>query len=314
MATKKKPSAKQLAARAKFAAMARARAKAAKGKKRPVAKKVTAKKTTTKKINAIYYYGEGKKVYPTDLKIGAKYEWIAGAGYQEVTYIGKASQNPNRRCGTRLGVGGYIFEFDDGSCTNISAGAVSQNIRTIPAKKVTGTKSRKTPARKKPATTSRHKDTNSHNVRINVLSGPNIKRCYGVGKINDNKILTEIARESKLKKDVIAILKRKVADYDGNYQSLFNDIMRAGLQSGIIGDLVYYSDTIKWFKKHNAEISKMLREMMFEYGVDSPAELFGNKWDKSDPFASDTQNQNLLAWYSFETIVDDLQNRMGYND
>lgn len=173
---------------------------------------------------------------------------------------------------------------------------------------------KKTPARKKPATTSRHKDTNSHNVRINVLSGPNIKRCYGVGKINDNKILTEIARESKLKKDVIAILKRKVADYDGNYQSLFNDIMRAGLQSGIIGELIYYSDTIKWFKKHNAEISKMLREMMYEYGVDSPAELFGNKWDKSDPFASDTENQNLLAWYSFETIVDDLQNRMGYND
>ena len=166
MATKKKPSAKQLAARAKFAAMARARAKAAKGKKRPVVKKVTAKKTTTNKINAIYYYGEGKKVYSTDLKIGAKYEWIAGAGYQEVTYIGKASQHPNRRCGTRLGVGGYIFQFDDGSCTNISAGAVVQNIRTIPAKKVTGTKSRKTPA-----TTSRHVDTKSHNVKINVLSG-----------------------------------------------------------------------------------------------------------------------------------------------
>jgi hypothetical protein len=59
--TKKKPSAKQLAARAKFAAMARARAKAAKGKKKTVgaARKV---KPAAKKESLTAYNKEGKKV------------------------------------------------------------------------------------------------------------------------------------------------------------------------------------------------------------------------------------------------------------
>lgn len=213
MATKKKPSAKQLAARAKFAAMARARAKAAKGKK-------------------------------TSTKLGAS----------------------------------------------------------------------KKSVKKSPASTSRHTDTKSHNVRINVLSGPNIKRVFGIGKVNDNKLLTEIARESKLKKDVISILKRKVADYDGSYQSLFNDILQHGLQSGIIGELVYYSDTLAWYKKHKTEIGKMLRDLMSEYGATSPKEIFGKNWDDDDYFAEDTSNQNLLAWFSFEETTREIANRLGYED
>lgn len=54
--TTKKPTAKQLAARKKFAAMAKARAKAAKAKK-PAAKKAAAKKATT------YQTGTSNKLY-----------------------------------------------------------------------------------------------------------------------------------------------------------------------------------------------------------------------------------------------------------
>ena len=132
MAVKKKPSAKQLAARAKFSAMAKARAKAAKAAK---ANGIVAKKKTAPASRGI---------------------------------------------------------------------------------KKTVTPIKKKAIRKTSPKVSRHTDTKSHNVRINVLSGPNIKRVFGIGKVNDNKLLTEIARESKLKKDVISILKRKVADYDGN--------------------------------------------------------------------------------------------------
>lgn len=172
--TTKKPSPAQLKARAKFAAMAKARAKAAKGKK------ATTKKPTSKKVGEVYYYGDGGEVYWYQLKIGAKYEWIAGAGYQEVTYIGLASKNKNRKCFTKTGVGGYIFEFDDGDCTNISASAVNKYLRTIPGKSVTGTKTRK-----KPTTSSKHTDTKSHNVRINVLSGVNKPAKNSIINLND---------------------------------------------------------------------------------------------------------------------------------
>jgi hypothetical protein len=59
--TTKKPTAKQLAARKKFAAMAKTRAKAAKAKK-PTAKKTAAKKATVKKTST-YQTGTSNKLY-----------------------------------------------------------------------------------------------------------------------------------------------------------------------------------------------------------------------------------------------------------
>lgn len=60
--TTKKPTAKQLAARKKFAAMAKARAKAAK------AKKPKAKKTETKKATSTYQTGSSNKLYDSRKK------------------------------------------------------------------------------------------------------------------------------------------------------------------------------------------------------------------------------------------------------
>lgn len=189
-----------------------------------------------------------------------------------------------------------------------------------------------------------HKDTKSHNVNIRVVSG--VKKKVGavkivqkgesknakvtktlqqlrtkrgtfkgykrIGSINDSKQLSTIATESPLKSAVIRILKSKVPDYDKNYESLFKDILYNGLQSGIIGELIYYSDTLAWYKKHKKDISSMLKETMWSLGANSPKEVFGKNWDDSDPFAEDTQNQNLLAWYSFEETAREIADRLGY--
>jgi hypothetical protein len=144
-----------------------------------------------------------------------------------------------------------------------------------------------------------------------ILLGVDTNR-YAMGNVNMSKLITEISKENKLKSDVIKILKSKVKDYDNNYKSLLKDILYNGLQSGIISDLIYYSDTTKWYKKHRAEIKKMLYELMSDLGTNNLSDIFGNKWDSEDPFAEDTSNQNLLAWFSFEETAREIADRLGY--
>lgn len=71
-----------------------------------------------------------------------------------------------------------------------------------------------------------------------------------------------------------------------------------GCESGLVGSLVYYSDTIKFFEENKSEINELLMEVIDSTGL-PPHELFKN-WDKDDPLAMETSNQNLLAWFGFE--------------
>ena len=156
-----------------------------------------------------------------------------------------------------------------------------------------------------------HKDTKSHNVNIRVVSGYK-KPMYSMGNVDTKKLIDQFAKEGKLKKDVVTILKSKARDYSNDYKSLLKDVLYNGLQSGIISDLVYYSDTLKWYNKHKAEIKMMLREAMMNYGTNNPADLFGRNWDQDDPFVEDTNNKNLLAWFSFEETAREIADRLGY--
>ena len=139
----------------------------------------------------------------------------------------------------------------------------------------------------------------------------------GIGAMNgvsDVKKLKQLATQSSsplVKKVASIIASLKTNGGYSSLQSVFEDINN-GLQSGIISELIYYSDTIKWYKKYKKEIAKMLMNSMNEMGVDSLSDVFGRNWDKSDPFAEDTQNQNLLAWYSFEETARNLSYSLGY--
>ena len=156
-----------------------------------------------------------------------------------------------------------------------------------------------------------HKDTKSHNVNIRVVSGYK-KPMYSMGNVDTKKLLDQFAKESKLKKDVVSILKSKAKDYSNDYKSLLKDVLYNGLQSGIISELVYYNDTLKWYNKHKTEIKMMLREAMMNYGSNNPADLFGRNWDQDDPFVEDTKNKNLLTWFSFEETAREIADRLGY--
>jgi len=113
------------------------------------------------------------------------------------------------------------------------------------------------------------------------------------------------------------MLKNKVLEWaeehndgEGTIQEALEELTQYGCQSGMVGSLIYYSDTVKFYEENQNEIDSMLAELMDDCGIKSPAELFGDKWDASDPFARDTNNQNLLAWFGFEETANRLLSEM----
>ena len=90
---------------------------------------------------------------------------------------------------------------------------------------------------------------------------------------------------------------------------IFTDVLHNGCCSGVVSELIYYYDTVRFYKQYRQEINEMLYNIMNETGLYAPSELFGDKWDKEDPLAQDNFNQNLLAWFGFEETLRNI----GYN-
>jgi hypothetical protein len=97
-----------------------------------------------------------------------------------------------------------------------------------------------------------------------------------------------------------------IIDEWGNYEdkkSIFTDVLDYGCQSGTVGFLIWYSDTVRFYKQYRSEINDLLYEVTGSCGIYSLKELFGKKWDDEDPLATDYYNQNLLAWFGFEETL-----------
>lgn len=95
----------------------------------------------------------------------------------------------------------------------------------------------------------------------------------------------------------IVLADAKVSEDTANY---LKNVTENGCASGYVTDMIYYTDTIKFFEDNKKEISTMLSNMLEETGLNCPSELFGEAWDKSDPLCQETNNQNLLAWFGYE--------------
>lgn len=91
--------------------------------------------------------------------------------------------------------------------------------------------------------------------------------------------------------------------------NIFKDVLYHGCVSGIVSELVWYSQTTAFYKKYNDEINSLLTELMQSIGCFSLKEIFRDRFDEEDPLCIDTQNQNLLAWFGFEETLRNI----GYN-
>jgi hypothetical protein len=139
-------------------------------------------------------------------------------------------------------------------------------------------------------------------------------KLLGIGNVlNKNQEIKRLSQLAKtpLEKRIVSMIKYKLTGYD-NLESLLKDILYNGLQSGIVSDLIYYSDTLAFYKRYKKEIDTLLKDLINETGSNSPADLFGNKWDKEDFFIEDTNNRNLLAWFGFEEKLRGLADKLGY--
>lgn len=116
------------------------------------------------------------------------------------------------------------------------------------------------------------------------------------------------AEGSKLTKKVInMLLDQGTPEEIENYMK---DVLQHGCVSGMVSELIYYRDTLDFFKKYRKDIVSLLNESLDQTGYTSPAELFGEKWDNDDPLAEEENNINLLSWFAFEETVYRIANEL----
>ena len=117
-----------------------------------------------------------------------------------------------------------------------------------------------------------------------------------------NNEVKEIIRDMKKNRLYKRVINEIVADSKGysgenmqeRIQARLSDVGH-GLSSGIVGSMIYYKDTTKFFNLYRKEIEKLWQEFSFETGM-KLSDL--RDFDESDPFIRDTSNKNLLAWWA----------------
>jgi len=115
-----------------------------------------------------------------------------------------------------------------------------------------------------------------------------------------NKIRTD-EELTPLEKKVVSIVNQ-----EEDVTSFLEDVTQYGCISGMVGALIYYTDTLKWYKKFKTDINQLIKDETDSYGENVLTML--NGWDDTDPLILDTSNQNLLAWYSFEIVCNRILN------
>ena len=124
-------------------------------------------------------------------------------------------------------------------------------------------------------------------------------------------MINELKGTNKLYKRVINEIIADSKNYDGTkleqIKSRCEDVAH-GLSSGIVSSLVYYNDTTKFFKLYKKEIGLLVAELQAETGK-SIIDLLRD-FDETDIFCNETANQNLLAWFAYEEINNQLINRL----
>ena len=112
--------------------------------------------------------------------------------------------------------------------------------------------------------------------------------------------------EKKLKKQLQKVLSenpntikacviKEAFDYH-NITDFFDDLLENGCSSGIIGSLIYYRDTEKFFDFHYEEIMDLKTD--FEESTGEAMQI-------------PHQLKNHLAWFAFEQVACDLADFIG---
>ena len=119
--------------------------------------------------------------------------------------------------------------------------------------------------------------------------------------------LKELKKEgTKLDKKVINVLLNQGSTSE--IKSYIDDVLNHGCQSGIVGELIYYTDTEKFYNKYKKDINELLTEFVSDTGL-QPSELLRD-FDKDDFLIQETHNKNVLAWFGCEDTTRKIANHL----
>ena len=110
-----------------------------------------------------------------------------------------------------------------------------------------------------------------------------------------------IEENDGLMESVTKYVLNKWDEYD-DPKNVVMDVIQHGCISGIVSELIYYSDTVAYYEKNREAIYDLLYDAMDEIGVYNLSEFFSD-WEKDDPLALGYYNQNILAWFGFEETM-----------
>ena len=79
------------------------------------------------------------------------------------------------------------------------------------------------------------------------------------------------------------------------------DVILEGCQSGIVSELIYYSDSCAFYEKYKEEIWDRLSDLADDMGEPSILHLIVT-FNGSKEVGSELQLRNLLAWWAAEEV------------
>lgn len=81
--------------------------------------------------------------------------------------------------------------------------------------------------------------------------------------------------------------------------SYVKDVLTHGCASGIVTSLITYQQTSEFYRKYKHDINAL----MADHGL-TPNDL--PDFDEEDPLCLEEHNQNIIAWWAYEAIVNGL--------
>lgn len=106
-----------------------------------------------------------------------------------------------------------------------------------------------------------------------------------------SELLNNLYGESDLKDNVIDIILNHIQDYEEE-KTFLEEVIQYGCASGIVSELIYYSEIECFFIKHMDEIF----------------DIYNNV--KDDLSAYFEVNANNLSWLAFEYVVNEIYNEV----
>jgi hypothetical protein len=131
-------------------------------------------------------------------------------------------------------------------------------------------------------------------------------------RLSPTELAAKLGRPlTRLEREALEWLNSNGEDYEDGWRGAFRNLAQSGCEAGTVGCLVYYRDTVRFYRRYEKEIDKLLGEVMSDMGV-GPGEIFGERWDSEDPLAKGDLNRNLLAWFGFEMAARVVAEAGGY--